>query len=289
MASFAVIGPGAVGTIITESLLAAEKDVVLFGRREQQVMVRFKNNTEKIINVTNLTLSRRTYDYIFVAVKVTQLESILPAIERLSHNKTVIILCQNGMGQLELLKGFNSFQAAVYISGKKTGRNIQHYQDKQLILPASPSTKQLLEDIKGSDLQIVLSEDANQLIWYKLLVNVGINTVTALSKNTAHILELPSILYLTELLLKESIQVANADGQKFTQQTVDDIIAIYHTYDPLMGTSMYYDVMNNAATEYLYIQGTVKRLAEQYNIKTPVLDTCAALLEGYQYKKINQE
>ncbi|UTH14796.1 oxidoreductase [Macrococcus equipercicus] len=283
MTQYAVIGPGAVGTVIAHEIskVAAVK---LFGRREQQVVLNSGSNDYKI-NVSSLLLNSDTFDVIFVAVKVTKLASILPALQAMSHDNTVIILCQNGMGQLDMLHEFNAVQAVVYISGQKTDDYVRHFQDKKLILPVNQELQRISQRLDATELELVVSPDYEAALWFKLLVNLGINTVTALTKNTAHVLELPEVMQLTEQLLQEGLRIARAEGLDFTAQTVQDIIAIYRSYAGDMGTSMYYDTLAGVLLEYDYIQGELQRLARKHQLTTPLLDVCCTLLTGYQYKR----
>ena len=45
----------------------------------------------------------------------------------------------------------------------------------------------------NSSLNIELTTDIDNAIWYKLLVNLAINSVTALTRSTASVLEVPGI------------------------------------------------------------------------------------------------
>jgi 2-dehydropantoate 2-reductase len=137
-----------------------------------------------------------------------------------------------------------------------------------------------------TELELTPDTDYDRQSWFKLLVNLGINSITALTKNTAQVVELPVVKSLTEQLLVEGIAVAEAAGYSFNTGTVNDIMAIYLTYDPLMGTSMYYDTLAGVPIEYDFIQGTVKQIAVRHHVQTPVLDVCCALLEGYQYERL---
>ncbi len=284
MTKYAVIGPGAVGTVIAHEISRVH-DVTLFGRQEQQVLLQTVDGEYKM-NVSSLVLNDATFDVIFVAVKATKLKSILPALQNMCHSKSQVILCQNGIGQLELMDGFNAVQAVVYISGQKTADRVRHFQDKKLIVPNTTAMHQMRSDLHMTELELTPDTDYDRQSWFKLLVNLGINSVTALTKNTAQVVELPVVKSLTEQLLVEGIAVAEAAGHSFNSDTVNDIMAIYSTYDPLMGTSMYYDTLAGVPIEYDFIQGTVKQIAVRHHVQTPVLDVCCALLEGYQYERL---
>lgn len=283
MTNFAVIGNGAVGSVIAHELKSAGKNVRLFGRQEQQIILSIPQQVK--LNVTSLVVNQEKFDYIFVAVKATRIAEIRSALNKMCHDHTVIIVCQNGIGQLSQFDMAPSFQAAVYISGEKNGLRVKHFRDKKLVLPDHPLMRQLKQEISDTALDIEISSSQLTIIWYKMLVNLGINTVTALSKNTAQILELSEVRALVQTLLEEGILIANTHGESFTHEVVDEIMAIYDGYPPEMGTSMYYDMLEGRQLEYDFIQGEFYRLARLYHLTTPVLDTCCTLLSAYQYKK----
>ncbi|GGA95993.1 oxidoreductase [Macrococcus hajekii] len=280
MTNFAVIGPGAVGSVIALELLKAGLDVKLFGRQEQQVVVK-----QTKLNVTSLVVNQQKFDYIFIAIKVTKNHEITEALRKMTHHHTIIIVCQNGMGQLTDFNMAAAFQAAVYISGQKKGDVVTHFRDQTLILPDYPAMHDLKKHLSQSTIEIVISEGQRTILWYKMLVNLGINTVTALSKNTTAIMELENIQQLVRNLLHEGVQIANADGENFSEATIDEIMEIYKGYPADMGTSMYYDALNDRKLEYDFIQGQFHQIARENHIDTPVLDICCTLLTAYQYKK----
>ena len=146
-------------------------------------------------------------------------------------------------------------------------------------------TKKLQSIFLNTDLDISISDDYLQQIWFKLLVNLGINSMTALTKNTAQILKVVEVNQALIQLLKEGITVANKDGLSFNDDTIDEIISIYKGYPDHMGTSMYYDVLENALTEYEFIQGYIYERARHHQLSTPTLDIVYALLKGYQYNR----
>lgn len=52
-----------------------------------------------------------------------------------------------------------------------------------------------------------------------------------------------------------------------------------------MGTSMYYDTLNQTLTEYEFIQGYIYESARKHQLTTPTLDIVYTLLKGYQFNR----
>lgn len=131
-------------------------------------------------------------------------------------------------------------------------------------------------------MEIVLEENIEKAIWYKLLVNLGINSVTAVSHQPASVMRFPQIAELCRLLLEEGLRVARAYGLNFEDDIVDKILDIYKGYPDEMGTSMYYDITGGRPLEVKAIQGYIYHVAREYKVETPHLDTIYAILSAYQ-------
>ncbi|MDW4582052.1 oxidoreductase [Staphylococcus saprophyticus] len=284
MNNVAIIGPGAVGSTIAYDLRDASLNVQLLGRRNETL--RYHSNIDLHptyqLDVRALNEYHETVDILFIAVKIPQLDTVLTSYQHLLHKNTIIILAQNGHGQLHKFDHPYVYQAVVYISGQKTGNTITHYRDHKLILDQNAHTQALHQCISNSSLNIELTTDIDKAIWYKLLVNLAINSVTALTRSTASVLEVPGIKKLCEQLLLEGINIAKAEHVHFEPNIVNTILNIYDGYPAEMGTSMYYDIVDGRSLEIDGIQGYLFYKARKHHLNTPILDTIYHLLLAQQ-------
>lgn len=287
MKNIAIIGAGAVGSIILH-LISNDKslNIDIFATKNRGINLQIDNKKISLpYNTQMLIESSKKYDVIFITTKAYTLKDIIPYIDNITHPETIIIICQNGYSQTERITHPNTFHAVVYISGQKKDDIVIYFRDNRLVLPNNVHTKKLQSIFLNTDLDISISDDYLQQIWFKLLVNLGINSMTALTKNTAQILKVVEVNQALIQLLKKGITVANKDGLSFNDDTIDEIISIYKGYPDHMGTSMYYDVLENALTEYEFIQGYIYERARHHQLSTPTLDIVYALLKGYQYNR----
>ncbi|MDW4225097.1 oxidoreductase [Staphylococcus saprophyticus] len=284
MNNVAIIGPGAVGSTIAFDLRDASLNVQLLGRRNETLRYHSNNDLHPTyqLDVRALNEYHETVDILFIAVKIPQLDPVLTSYQHLLHKNTIIILAQNGHGQLHKFDHPYVYQAVVYISGQKTGNTITHYRDHKLILDQNAHTQALHQCICNSSLNIELTTDIDKAIWYKLLVNLAINSVTALTRSTASVLEVPGIKKLCEQLLLEGINIAKAEHVHFEPNIVNTILNIYDGYPAEMGTSMYYDIVDGRSLEIDGIQGYLFYKARKHHLNTPILDTIYHLLLAQQ-------
>ncbi|RIO45420.1 oxidoreductase [Staphylococcus hyicus] len=285
MTTIGIIGPGAVGTGIAHALEDSAFLVDLLGKREETLtFYEYATKETFPITVKALNTTDMQYDWLIIAVKTTQLDAILSDVQRLIHPHTRIILAQNGYGQHEKIKHAYVYPAVVYISGQKEGTCITHFRDYRLKIQKDAHTEALQQKIAETQLTLDLEPHIERQIWYKLLVNLGINSVTALSRDTAIVLKSLSMSQLCRQLIEEGRKVAEAEGIHFDAHTVEEIMTIYAGYPDDMGTSMYYDVMNQRPLEVENIQGYILRQAQKHHIDIPYLTMAHTLLD-YQHQK----
>ena len=179
--TIAIIGSGAVGTTLAVELKKVLPDTELIGRQDK-LMTYFPENTSNgcHIKVTSFNHINHTFDVIIIAVKTHQLDDVIKQLPKITHDNSLIILAQNGYGQLNKLPYQHVFQAVVYISGQKVNNKVQHFRDYQLCIQDSTLTRQFKQMVRPSKIEVVLQENIEKSIWYKLLVNLGINTITAI-------------------------------------------------------------------------------------------------------------
>nr|WP_263314172.1 oxidoreductase [Mammaliicoccus sp. Marseille-Q6498] len=283
MKKFGIIGPGAVGTAITYALLQSGQNVSLYGKTNQEIEFQEYHHDDKHqIPVQSLQTAHEKHDILFIAVKTTQLDDIIPYLNNIIHSNSMIILTQNGYGQLDKIFHFCKYQAVVYISGQKDKNLVTHFRDWTLKLPRDEHTLELQNLTQDSLLNIECLEDYRVQVWYKLIVNLGINTITAITKQPAKVLKSDGIEALCYNLLSEGKKVAQAEGIHFQDDLEESIMNIYRGYPDDMGTSMYYDTMNRRPLELEYIQGYIYRMSQKHKLDTPLLDSTYAILKTFQ-------
>ena len=289
---YGIIGPGAVGTTIAYELLRNfnSNQVHLFGKKEGEVLYQQRDTKEKaVIHTEALARFNDTLDVLFIAVKTHQLDRVIEQMEHVIDDDTVIILAQNGHGQIEKIEHPHVYQAVVYISGQKTNESVVHFRDRIMQLQEDEYTIELAEQLADTRLEFQLQSHIETYIWYKLLVNLGINSVTAVGRQTASILKVPEIRNLCRNLLEEGQRIAEAAGIVLPETIVEDIMKIYAGYPDDMGTSMYYDIINGAPLEVDAIQGFIYRTGQSLDLYTPYLETIYSILAASENGKINQK
>lgn len=285
----AVIGIGAVGSVIAREMMMLTHDTTLFGRSRKEGFTIQEDGESRHYPYTIEDINAYegdAFDVIFIATKATALKAISRIIPRMAHENTEVILCENGMGFDEYFDA--PIPAVVYISGQKHADRVEHFQDARLLIEDRPLpyTDRIIDDLEattGVELEIEKAADFGRIRHEKLLINLGINSLTALSNNTAKIFDLENVTGLTRRLLGEGLDIINREREIIDPSFIDKALSIYQSYNREMGTSMYYDVMAGAPTEYMYIQKYFQQ--QKGDLDTPTLDIVVTLLDAYQYER----
>lgn len=290
-----IIGAGAVGSIIAREFykLPADKvELTLMARsaRDGFTILDQGVKTYHEIKVHNISEVTDKFDVLFIAAKTPALTALKETINNIIHKDSEIIYALNGMGYDAVFD--QGIPGVVYISGQQHDDYIEHYVNQKIILPEGKFSYidkliELIDSTETVNFELLKSSAFNKMRYEKLLINVGINSMTALSKNTSKIFEDDGTVQLTRQLLTESLAVVNkcnTDNVEIDENFIDYAMDMYFSYPRDMGTSMYYDVMANKTTEFEYIQQYVYNMKQDCDIDTPVLDIVVTLLAAYDKK-----
>ncbi|MGL4483453.1 MAG: ketopantoate reductase family protein [Anaerovoracaceae bacterium] len=240
---------------------------------------------------------------IFVKSTFTEI-AIKENLEVLGDSGKVLTL-QNGLGNVEILKKYlndnrvlagTTAQGATMIkpgvikhggngltviggtevksNNKQKSEKVKNIE-KEIYKQTDNSKNEILLAIETRlnkvGIETKISENVESLIWDKLIVNVGVNAITALNNITnGEIPENPKLLEQLKSAVTEAAEVANAKGITLTHA---DPIA--HTIEVCKATgknrsSMLQDVSAGRKTEIDMINGAIVREGKALGISTSV-------------------
>ena len=127
------------------------------------------------------------------------------------------------------------------------------------------------------------------LIWEKLLINVGINAITALTGiHNGSIAELKSARDLAQSAVREALKVARKKGFAIGDEIIERVIAVAGA-TAKNRSSMGQDVDHRNRTEIDAINGAIVEFGQEVGIATPVNYTLTQLVRtieaGYLMEK----
>jgi 2-dehydropantoate 2-reductase len=299
----AIIGPGALGCLLASSLTikldqSSKKsfslDLWLLDHNPERARYLTENglileegNQKKpcSIKATANPEEIGPADIVILCVKSPQVAAGLQQAAKLIHTDTLLLTLQNGIGHLELLKGKQNLPSIV-LGVTSQGANVvapghvRHAGDGLTrigFLQSASFSKSLLlakacNLLNYGGIETVIVDNILDYVWSKLLINVGINALTAVHRcPNGKLLESSATQEKLTAAVREGESVARALGIQLT----GDPLAI--TLDVCRKTgqnlsSMLQDVNNRRPTEIDSINGEIAAAGRKLGIPTPVND-----------------
>jgi 2-dehydropantoate 2-reductase len=231
-------------------------------------------------------------DLVLICVKSYKTREAAQAIEPFIGPKTVLVTLQNGVGNVEILQeifgedrvlgGVTAEGATLLGPGK-----IKHAGRGDTIIgpgrdPDGPAEK-LVSAFNRAGFNSKSADHVTDLIWGKLIVNVGINPLTAITRlKNGRLPGLPAIRIIMEEAVREAVEVSQAKGIDLPYpDPLARVIEVCHATAENVA-SMLQDVLNKKQTEIDAINGAIVREGKELNIPTPINLTLTSLVQAIQ-------
>ncbi|MFZ5995366.1 MAG: ketopantoate reductase family protein [Thermodesulfobacteriota bacterium] len=299
----AVIGPGAIGLFFGGLLSRLGLDVRFLDKLEERAahLVGHGLLLEEPTGVTSIPLKVTTNtvdigpcDLIIICVKSYATESAASLLPSLIYQNTLVLTLQNGLGHVEILKKvLPERQIAVGVTFHgvtlvETG-HIRHAGEGPTyigsFLPDERMRGQiagLAEILTAAGLATTVADNIEEIVWNKLLINTGINALSAITRlKNGDLVKSPEIQNLMAMAVAEALAVARGKGLQVNPQAVEAAkAACLATAENR--SSMLQDVLNKKRTEIEAINGAVVKEAKTLSIATPVNEVLTILVKGIE-------
>ncbi len=295
-----IVGAGAIGSLIGARLSGTKASVVLFStdRMHMEAVSQAGLNVEELDGtVRNYALSAcfeidklpPNPDLAIVLVKSYATREALSLVRDVCSASTVFLTLQNGIGNWERI---------AEIAGKKAVLAGSTAQGSTLLGPGlirhggngatyigepggtiSQRVQRVVELFRQAGLVAEPSDQVERLIWEKLIVNVGINAITALTGiRNGSIAEMEEAAGLCKSAVEEAIMVAGAKGFPMGMEMVERVLSVARA-TARNRSSMGQDVDRKKRTEIDAINGAIVSFAKEAGIPTPVNRTLTSLIK----------
>lgn len=297
----AVIGAGAMGSLFGGLLAEAGADVWLLDVWAEHVKAINENRLSieregktRLVKVKGTTDPHQAgqADLIIVFVKSTQTGPAARTARNLLRSDSLVLTLQNGLGNADIIAG--AIDPARVMAGTTShgatmlgpGR-IRHAGSGPTVIGMWAGgdmvhAARIADFFTRSGIKAEAVENVRNVVWDKLVVNVGINAITALTgiKN-GQILDLEVTKELSRAAVKEAVAVAKAQGITLREDAEKHVLQVAETTG-LNRSSMGQDIDHKRQTEIKAINGMIVSEARKLGLKTPVNETLTALIETLQ-------
>jgi 2-dehydropantoate 2-reductase len=296
-----MMGTGAMGSLFGGLLTLAGEEVWLVGNRRDQIDtirsagLTFEEKGKLRIIPMNATLDVTSVgkaDLVIFFVKTYDTKVAVSDALALEKEDTIFLTLQNGLGNEEVIcqkidrkkvmLGVTGHGATLirpgHIRHAGWGKTFIGELDHRITDRALRMTQMLC----NARIETEVSSNIHDHVWGKLLVNVGINALTALTgfKN-GQLLDYPESARLMERLVSEAAEVARKKGVHLEEDPIENVRKVIEATKENR-SSMGQDFDHRQKTEIDAINGAVVREAQPLGIPVPFNQAVTDLVKAIE-------
>ena len=297
---FLVVGPGAMGCLFAARLKRAGFEVTLLDylpERARQI-----NNQGIVVQGVTGDYNVKVPavadgismqpDFVLICVKAYTTRQAAENIKPWLSPEAFVVTLQNGVGNLEILEeifGKKKVFGGITAEGSTLlgpGKIRHAGQGETIIGPEEDLNSPLERIISAFNTAGFKTRSINNLvdlIWGKLIINVGINVLSAITRlKNGRLAELNGTRLIMENAVKEAVAVAVAKNIQLPYP--DPFARVMEVCRDPAGNiaSMLQDVLKERITEVDFINGAIVREGITLGIPTPVNHTLTCLVKTIQ-------
>ena len=287
--STAIIGMGALGLLYADRIVNARgKEGATFilddERMEKYRGKKFTINGERKDFQMKAASDMKPVDLVIVAVKYNGLASAIETMRPCVGKDTIILSVMNGIDSEEIIaktygKEHMIYTVAQAMDAMKFGDALNYTKEGELRIGiVEEFQRKNLEKVcryfNDTHMPYTVEDNIMKRMWSKFMLNVGVN-------QTCHAYETTYAGVLAEGTeencifigaMDEVIKLSQAVGINLTEEDAEYYKNVIATLKPDGVPSMRQDGIAKRKSEVEMFAGTVRRLAKQYSIATPVND-----------------
>jgi 2-dehydropantoate 2-reductase len=288
-----LVGTGALATLFAYRLAAAGVEVTLLGTWLEGLAA-LRENGAKLdgagsfpVRAIDNPADCREAKFALVLVKSWMTERAAHQLADCLAKDGLAVTLQNGLGNDTVLsetiglqrvgRGVTTLGATLLAPGL-----VRSGGEGTVVLEAHPCLASLIDILRVAKLKVKVVDDAESLVWGKLVVSAAINPLTALLRiKNGELLERPSVQALMGELACEAAAVAEALGVALPFRGPERAAEEVARRTAENTSSMLQDVLRGAPTEIDVINGAVVHWGEKKNVPTPVNRVMWSLVKAF--------
>ena len=285
-----IVGPGAIGCLFAAFLSKSKEEVWLLDKnkeraasiRQQGIIVEgISGNWQADVKTTADSKEIETADLIIISVKSYDTKGAILQAKSLVGDNTRVLTLQNGIGNIEIIGevvGSDKVIGGVTNLGSTLIGigTVRHAGRGETVIgridgKIPVELRSIREIFNQIGLETRISRDIKSLLWSKLIINVGINALTAITRlNNGKLIEFEGTRKILREAVTEAVRVAK---RKKIKLIYDDPLAKVEAVCEATSanvSSMLQDIIRKKRTEIDFINGVIVRQAQELGIAAPV-------------------
>jgi 2-dehydropantoate 2-reductase len=298
-----VVGSGGVGGFYGLKLVRAGHDVTFIARGAHLEAMRtsglhIENETGIVeslpnVNVTDDLLSVKQPDLIIIAVKMWDLETIVPELKKIAGPDTAILSLQNGViKDIYLKRHFDerAVMGGVAYVATSIGRPgvikqvgpLQRIRVGEYGGRSTARSQELVSAFASTGVDAILVDDIERVLWEKYSFLVGLSAMTCLTHLTiGPVREHEQSRALLQTLFDEVVALGRARGVNLPEDYAKQCMKLADDVAYSMTSSMYHDLEKGNRLELPWLSGGIVSLAQETGIAVPANTFATQVLAPY--------
>ncbi len=280
---------GAIGSTYAAKLFENDPDMVnVIADQERIERYRregvFVNGKDYPFRYISPEAHQEPADLILIAVKQHQLEESIRAISNFVGEQTIILSLLNGITSEELVGNRFGMEKLLYsfvvgTDAVRKGTKTSFTKIGKIVFgeKSNPEYSVKVNEVKElfdrAKVPYLIPENMLKELWWKFMMNVGINQVSAVLKAPYGVFQrIGEAQELMEMASREVILISRKLGIGLSEEDLLNCKKVIDTLGPEGKTSMLQDVEAGRKTEVEIFAGTVAKLGREHGVSTPVND-----------------
>jgi 2-dehydropantoate 2-reductase len=285
-----IVGPGAMGCLFAAFLSKSKEEIWLLDKNKERAGKLEQNgiSLEGISGKWNAKVKStaqpqeiETADLVIIATKSYDTKSAVMHVKPIIGEKTGVLTLQNGIGNIEVISevvGADNVIAGTTNLGATliSDTHIRHAGLGETIIGKTDGStpvilRQIRELFNQVKLETRISRDIKGILWSKLIINVGINALSALTRlHNGRLIEFEGTRRILRDAVTEAVKIAKRKRIKLIYE--DPLAKVEAVCEATSGnvSSMLQDVLRRKRTEIDFINGVIVRLGQELGIPVPV-------------------
>ncbi|KPK97858.1 MAG: hypothetical protein AMJ95_06975 [Omnitrophica WOR_2 bacterium SM23_72] len=294
-----IVGPGAMGCLFAAFLSKSKEEVWILDKDKERssrlqqdgiTLEGVSGNWHAGVKATSEAKEIGEADLILVCVKSYDTKQAAVRLKPIVKENTSVLTLQNGIGNIEIIGevvGSDRVIGGVTNEGAtllEVGR-IRHAGKGETVVgridgKIPVQLRSIREIFNKVGFVTRISRDIKGLLWSKLIINVGINALTAITRlNNGRLVEFEGTRKVLRDAVTEAVRIAKRKRIKLIYD--DPLAKVEAVCEATSGnvSSMLQDVLRKKRTEIDFINGVIVRQAQELGIPTPVNSVLVALVK----------
>lgn len=285
MSRIAIVGPGAIGSVIAAWLYQTQRHEITLCARRPMGELHVQTPARMIVFAprvfTNPALVSPV-DWALVTTKAYDASGAAAWLERLCAKGAPAAILQNGVEHVERFAPYLPPEKILPVmidcpAERSDPLHIAQRGAARIVVPDDAHGREFVRLFEGTDVSATVTDDFKSAVWRKLCFNSA-GVISALVLQPAGVMRDPQIGELSHALVRECVAVGRAEGAVLPDDLPDVVLQNYRTAPADSVNSLHADRAAGRQTEIDARNGAIVRLGRKHGIPTPCNQMAVALL-----------